>query len=53
MKKESWDKPFEEMDFNERVMWATGAIFFGIARGETLKSLVWMVSEMWSRFPLK
>jgi len=50
--KESWDKPFKDMDFNERVDWAVGYIIFGIARGQVLKSLVWEVSAMWSKFPL-
>lgn len=43
------DKSPLEMGFDDFVSWATGHILFGIGRGETLRSLVWIVVEQAAR----
>jgi hypothetical protein len=43
MSKDRTQKYATEMDFHEFVTWATGAIIFGIAEGQKLKDIVFMI----------
>jgi hypothetical protein len=51
--KATYQKSLEEMNFDEIVDWATGKIFFGIAHGESLRSIVFGVLqaliEVWKK----
>lgn len=39
--KDTWEKNLEEFTFDEVIDWIVGCIIFGLARGETLRNIVY------------
>jgi hypothetical protein len=45
MAKDRTQKNADEMDFNEFVIWSTGYVLFGIAEGQTLRSVMFAICQ--------